>query len=71
MVVKRIGDIFYIIKGIGKLRASIYPQDIPEDDERTIFPLNIDKPIAYIITSEGKEISVGYHTDYIKRYFEL
>lgn len=71
MVVKRIGDNFYIIKGIGKLKTSIYPQDIPEDDRRFIFPLNIDKPIAYIITSEGKEISVGYHTDYIKRYFEL
>ena len=71
MVVKRIGDNFYIIKGIGRLKTSIYPTDIPEEDRRIAFPLNTDKQIAYITTSTGKEISTGYHTDYIKRYFDL
>lgn len=71
IIVKRIGDDFYITKGIGKLKTSIYPHDIPKNDNRSIFPLNIDKSIGYIITSDGKEVSVGLHTDYIKRYFEL
>ena len=67
--VKRIGDHYYITKGIGKLRTSIYPEDIKESTK--VFPLMIDKPQAYIKLSNGKEVNVGFHTDYIRRYFEL
>ena len=68
--VKRIGDYYFITKGMGKLRTCINPHDI-KDDKQTVFPLMIDKPIAYIKLTDGKEVSVGFHSDYIRKYFEL
>jgi len=71
IVVKRIGDRYFIAKGFSKLKTCIYPHDIDEGNENKAFPLMTDKSIAYIRLDNGKEISTGYHSDYIRRYFEM
>ena len=70
--VKRVGDNYYITRGTGRLRTSIKPHDINDPNEHNkVYPINLNGTVATITTSNGKQISTGFRSDYIRRYFDI
>ena len=69
--VKRIGDHYFIFRGFNKLKTIILPHDFGEEDKDKIYEVCMKNAIATIKLDNGKELSTGYHTGYLKKYFEM
>ncbi len=69
--VKRIGDYYYVVKGVTKLKTCILPHDLVSEPNGKVYPLNMKGKFATITLINGKEKNIGFHTNYVKRYFEM
>ena len=69
--VKRIGDYYYVVKGFTKLRTCIYPHDLIGEPNGKVYPVELKGKFASIKLENGKAKNIGFHSEYIKRYFEL
>ena len=68
---KRIGDYYFIIGGMARLRTTILPHDFREEDRDKVYDVCLNDYIAVVKLDNGKELSTGFHSDYIRRYFEV
>jgi len=69
--VKRMEDNYYIVRGFSKLKTSIFPIDMIGEPANKEYPLKVSGKMAIIELENGKEVSTGFHIDYVKRYFEI
>ena len=68
---KRIGDHYFIIGGVSKLRTTILPHDFGDEDRDKVYDVCLTDYIAIVKLDNGKELSTGFHSDYIRKYFEV